>query len=41
MIDKMMLITIEEVIGINSDLFLYSMRISPGIFPSQLTSYRA
>ena len=40
-IDKMMLITIEEVMGINKDLFSSSIRISPGSFPNQLTNHGA
>jgi hypothetical protein len=35
----MILITIEEVIGINKDLFSSSIDISPGSFPNQLTSH--
>jgi hypothetical protein len=35
---KMMLITIEEVMGINSDLLLSSIRRSPGNLPNQFIS---
>jgi hypothetical protein len=40
-IDKMMLIAIEDVIGINKDLFSSSILISPGNFPNQLSNHGA
>jgi hypothetical protein len=40
-IDRIILIAIEDVIGINIDLFSSSIRISPGNFPNQLTSHGA
>ncbi len=39
--DKIILMAIDEVIGINIDLFSSSMRMSPGNFPNQLTNQGA